>query len=221
MLAAADATGDAEWVDRAASVADRLVLDEARTHGWRVPEHHDEHWRVVRDYNADRTDDPFRPYGTTPGHGLEWARLLMHLNTRRPDSRYVDAARHLFATAVADAWSDERPGLAYTTDWDGTPLVRERFHWVLCEAIGAAAVLADVTGEETYDDWYERFWTLAQQRFVDHRRGGWVHELDEDGRVSRRTWSGKPDTYHAVQACLLPRIPLTASVASGVAALRR
>jgi sulfoquinovose isomerase len=29
-------------------------------------------------------------------------------------------------------------------------------------------------------------------------------------------WSGKPDTYHAVQATLLPRLPLAPSLASGI-----
>ena len=221
MLAATDATGDLIWANRAARVVERLVLQEAYDHGWRIPEHHDGAWQVLPDYNADQPRHPFRPYGVTPGHGLEWARLLLHLNTRVPDDRYLEAARRLFETAVGDAWSAEHPGLAYTTDWDGVPVVRERFYWVLCEAIGAAATLAEVTGEDEYDEWYERFWALAQERFIDLPRGGWVQELDEDGNLSRGTWHGKPDVYHAAQATLIPRIPLTASVASGVAALSR
>jgi mannose/cellobiose epimerase-like protein (N-acyl-D-glucosamine 2-epimerase family) len=176
---------------------------------------------VLPDYNRDQPRHPFRPYGVTPGHGLEWARLLLHLNSVLPDERYVEAALGLFDTAVRDAWSEAAPGLAYTTDWDGVPVVRERFHWVLCEAIGAAATLAEVTGLERYDEWYARFWALAEERFIDRARGSWVHELDEAGVRSTGTWTGKPDVYHAVQATIIPRVPLTASLASGVLALSR
>jgi mannose/cellobiose epimerase-like protein (N-acyl-D-glucosamine 2-epimerase family) len=221
MLAASDATGDPAWAGRAARIVERLVLGEATDRGWRIPEHHDSSWTVVPDYNRDQPRHPFRPYGVTPGHGLEWARLLLHLNSVRPDERYVEAARRLFDTAVRDAWSEAAPGLAYTTDWDGVPVVRERFHWVLCEAIGAAATLAEVTGLERYDEWYARFWALAEERFIDRARGSWVHELDEAGVRSTGTWTGKPDVYHAVQATIIPRVPLTASLASGVLALSR
>ena len=31
--------------------------------------------------------------------------------------------------------------VVYTVDFEGTPVVRERMHWVVCEAIGAAASL--------------------------------------------------------------------------------
>jgi mannose/cellobiose epimerase-like protein (N-acyl-D-glucosamine 2-epimerase family) len=221
LLAASDATGDDIWADRAARIVDRLVLTEARDHGWRVPEHHDEHWNVLPDYNLDRPADPFRPYGVTPGHGFEWGRMLLHLNTKAPNDDYLAAAEGLFATAVSDAWSAEFPGLAYTTDWAGVPVVRERFHWVLCEAIGAAATLAQVTGDPTYDEWYERWWRLAQERFIDLERGGWIHELDELGRPSEQTWQGKPDWYHAAQVTLIPRLPLGASLAGAVAAISR
>jgi len=78
-LTAADATGDRVWLDRAASVAARLIDGQARAHAWRIPEHYDEHWRPRLDYNHDRRSDQFRPYGTTPGHSFEWARLLLTL----------------------------------------------------------------------------------------------------------------------------------------------
>ena len=181
-----------------------------------MPEHYDEHWQILPDYNRDQPRHAFRPYGVTPGHGFEWARLLLHLGTRRPNDAYLVAAQGLFDTALRDGWSEDKPGIAYTTDWDGVPVVRERFHWVLCEAIATAAVLADATGESRYDEWYARWWQLAEDRFIDLERGGWVPELDEDGRRSKGTWSGKADWYHAVQATLIPRLPLTSSIAASV-----
>jgi sulfoquinovose isomerase len=220
LLTVADATGDIVWAERAGRIVQRLILDESRDHGWRVPEHHDANWRVLPDYNVDLPRHPFRPYGVTPGHGLEWSRMLLQLNTLCPDDALPQAARALFDTAVRDAWSDTRPGLAYTTDWDGIPVVRERFHWVLCEAIGAAAALAQVSDDPRYDEWYTRWWDLARERFIDLRRGGWVHELDELGHPSSGTWQGKPDWYHAAQATLLPRLPVTASLAGALSVSR-
>jgi mannose/cellobiose epimerase-like protein (N-acyl-D-glucosamine 2-epimerase family) len=221
LLAAADATGDDIWVDHAARIVQRLILEQAREHSWRVPEHYDEHWQILPDYNRDQPRHRFRPFGVTPGHGFEWARLLLHLGTRRTNDDYLVAAQGLFDTALRDGWSEQKPGLAYTTDWDGVPVVRERFHWVLCEAIATAAVLADATGDDRYEEWYARWWQLAEERFIDLERGGWVPELDEDGRRSKGTWSGKADWYHAVQATLIPRLPLTSSIAASARAVSR
>ena len=76
-LAAGDVTGHPAWPARAASIADRLINGYARANGWRIPEHYDENWQPLPDYNADHRSDQFRPYGTTPGHSFEWARLLL------------------------------------------------------------------------------------------------------------------------------------------------
>ena len=50
-------------------------------------------------------------------------------------------------------------------------------------------------------------WTSAV--FLDHQLGSWRHELDPANRPSHTVWTGKPDTYHAFQATLFPRLPLT------------
>jgi sulfoquinovose isomerase len=70
-LAAGDVTGQPVWHARAASIAGHLVNVHGRAHAWRIPEHYDENWQHLPDYNADRPSDPFRPPGTTPGHSLE------------------------------------------------------------------------------------------------------------------------------------------------------
>jgi mannose/cellobiose epimerase-like protein (N-acyl-D-glucosamine 2-epimerase family) len=106
----------------------------------------------------------------------------------------------------------------YTVDWDGKPVVRARMHWVLAEAVAAAAALREATGERNYDDWGRTWWTHAETFFLDRTRGSWHHELDADNRPSATVWRGKPDAYHAVQATLLPRLPVAPSAAE---ALRR
>ncbi len=142
-LAAADATGDAAWRERALAICERM-LSGARDLGWRVPEHFDARWQVRPDYNIDEPRHPFRPYGATPGHAFEWAWLVLTLRAAHPTPPwFLEAAVGLVDTAWADAWDVERGGLAYTTDAHGEPVVRERFHWVACEApprrLGAAS----------------------------------------------------------------------------------
>jgi len=86
-------------------------------------------------------------------------------------------------------------------------------HWVVAEGIGAAAVLAKRTGDEIYETWYRAFWEFADRYFIDAERGGWRHELDETNRPASTIWHGKPDTYHAYQAALLPLLPLGPTLA--------
>jgi mannose/cellobiose epimerase-like protein (N-acyl-D-glucosamine 2-epimerase family) len=221
-IATGDALREAVWHGRALRIAERLIGREAGAREWRVPEHFTADWTFLPDYNEDRPRDPFRPYGVTPGHGLEWSRLLCHLHESltEPPAWLLDAARGLFARAVADGWDGRRGGFAYTTGFDGRPVVAERFHWVVCEAIAAAAALHALTGEQPYARWFATFCDYADSRFVDRERGSWRHELDPDGRPSSGTWHGKPDVYHALQAALLPAAPLTPALAWALAAQR-
>ena len=217
-LGAADVSGDEAWRQRALSIAERLIHEEARAHGWRVVEHHDDRWQPLMDYNADRPGDPFRPYGATPGHGLEWSRLLvdLHSSLADPPAWLVECAVALFDQAVGDGWrADGQPGFVYTTDWDGKPVTRTRMHWVMGEGVLAADALARCTGDERIAEVAQSWWQEIEQYFVDRQRGSWRHELTPDMTPSDTTWHGKPDVYHAYQACLLPSLPMTtvASVA--------
>lgn len=223
-LAVGDATGDATWNLRALGIARRLVDETARANQWRLPEHFDERWNVLWDYNLDVPDDPFRPYGATIGHWLEWARLLVHLHVALPDSPawLLNDARALFDAAVQQGWAvDGAPGLIYTVDWDGRPVVRQRMHWVVAEALCAAAVLGRATGVVDYGEWEERWWQYADQFFVDAVHGSWHHELDERNLPVATVWAGKPDVYHAYQPTILTRAPLEACVGAAARALGR
>jgi mannose/cellobiose epimerase-like protein (N-acyl-D-glucosamine 2-epimerase family) len=216
-LAAADATGEPLWRARALRICERLIDRTARAHGWRVIEHFDAAWTPLPDYNSDVRDHPFRPYGITPGHGLEWARLLVSLRAvlESPPPWLLEAAQGLFGRAVEDGWVAPG-GFVYTTDLAGAPVVDRRLHWVVTEAIGAAAVLHEATGEAEYEDWYRRAWDFAAAHMIDRAQGSWRHELGADLKAIAGTWSGKPDIYHAFQAALIPRLPLAGSLAGAL-----
>lgn len=208
-LFAADVTGDGIWRDRAETICNRLINEVARGNDWRLPEHFDADWIPLLDYNAARPDDPFRPYGATPGHGLEWARLLTQLSAARTDPApwLLEAAVALFDRAVGDAVTDA-PGLPYTTDWLGRPVVAERFHWVIAEAILAADALARATGEVRFGTLVTRWWSEVDACFVDSRTGNWHHELSPTMGPSSRTWNGQPDAFHIMNVLTLPDLPL-------------
>ena len=217
-LAAADVTGDRVWLDRAARVG-RWVADQASGCRWRVVEHYDETWTAQPDLNADRPDDPFRPFGATVGHGLEWSRLLLHLEAAGVDGEWLRPALGLFDRAVTDGWAvDGADGFCYTTDWTGTPVVRTRLHWVVAEAIAAASALYQRTGETQYAQQYAQWWDYAARYLHDNAHGSWHHELTPDNTPSAHLWPGKADLYHAVQATLLPRLPLAPTLATALAA---
>ncbi|HSK24298.1 MAG TPA: AGE family epimerase/isomerase [Egicoccus sp.] len=219
-LAAADVTGDRRWLDRAERIVHRFVHGVAGGHGWRLPEHFDPTWRPLLDYNRANPDHPFRPYGATVGHAFEWARLALHLDAALggDGGQACSDAASLFDRAVADGWQvDGAPGFVYTTDWDGSPVARQRLHWVVCEAINAAAALQRATGDTRYGEHFRAWWAHAESCFVDRSGGSWHHELDTENRPAAGVWSGKPDLYHALQAVLVPRAPLAPSLATAIA----
>lgn len=218
-LAAGDALGDPRYHSRALTIATRLIDGHARRHAWRLPEHYDTHWHPLLDHHRDEPRHPRQPYGITPGHLLEWSRLLVCLehSLDTPPQWLLDASVQLFDRGMSDGWDDELGGVIYTVDHDGRPLVTDRLHWVTAEAIGAAATLALRTGEPRFDDWYRRLWDWTEHHLLDRRQGSWHHELDEEGRPTARTWSGKPDVYHPLQATLAGRLPVIGSFAAGIA----
>lgn len=213
-LFAADVTGEDVWRDRAEMICHRLVDRIARDNDWRMPEHFDADWQPLLEHNAARPDDPFGPYGATPGHGLEWARLLTQLSASRaaPAPWLLEAAEAMFDRVVTDAVTDT-PGLPYTTDWLGKPVVAERFHWVMAEAVLAADALARATRAPRFADLGTRWWAEVDTYFVDPRTGSWHHELGPNMAPSARTWSGQPDAFHAMNALTLPDLPLAPTAA--------
>ncbi|MEV4349446.1 AGE family epimerase/isomerase [Actinoplanes sp. NPDC049596] len=220
MLAAYDVTGQKEHLHRALSITERAV-GWGREHGWRLPEHYDAQWRPRLDFHSEQPQDPFKPYGATVGHALEWSRLILHLEATLGSAAgewLRPAAKSLFAQAVADGWAvDGAPGFVYTTDWRGTPVVRQRMHWVAAEGIAAAAALHQRTGEPVYAEWFAIWSAYIREHLIDRKLGSWWHELDTANRPAEATWPGKPDLYHAVQATLIPRAPLTPGLAAACA----
>jgi len=206
-LAAFEATGEEKFLRRAERISDLIVNRNGAAFGWRLPEHFDSSWRVLADYNADRPDDQLRPPGCLVGHWLEWSRLLIQLSTLNGSQIpwAQDASVQLFAAAIRDGWDESGNGFIYSVDLEGKPLVQDRIHWVMAEAVGAAVFLSRATSEESYGQWYEEFWSFIEMKVIDRSSGSWWHQLDSGSTPVFTVWDGKPDLYHALQATLYAR----------------
>ncbi|WP_082093330.1 AGE family epimerase/isomerase [Demequina sediminicola] len=223
-FAVALATGDDVWRQRALRIL-RRVIAWAHEYDGRLPEHFTGQWQPQLDYNHDMPAHPFRPYGATVGHWFEWARLALQAYTserelgRAGDAEWLlEGATFLYDAAVRDGWSvDGAPGFVYTVDFKGKPVVRQRMHWVAAEAVGAAAALRIATGDPRYAKDEATWWRYIVTHMIDGS-GSWIHELDEANSPSGTVWPGKPDLYHAVQATMVPRLPLWPPLAFALAA---
>ena len=221
-LALSDATGYEGYRLRAGRIIDR-VIGWASQNNYRIPEHFTKDWQPDLEKNKEKPDDPFKPYGATPGHGIEWARLIAQYAVSSFGlvssnvAPYITAACKLYDRAIEDAWdADGAPGIVYTTDWNGKPVVRDRMHWTLAEAVNTSAVLYKITNNEKYASDYAKFMEYLDTTVLDHKTGSWFHQLDENNKLKGTVWPGKSDIYHAFQAMLIPYSDIDVSIASSV-----
>ncbi|AXV15753.1 mannose-6-phosphate isomerase [Neorhizobium sp. SOG26] len=213
LMAAYEATGEKSYLEKAESVADLVIRRCAGSVGFRVAEHFDRNW--VIDKNYYHPDEMFRPAGTTPGHSLEWSRLLLQLWALggKTQAWMPDAAKSLFVQAMSLGWDKAKGGFFYTLDWDDKPAKTNKLWWPMCEAAGAAHFLNEhLPTDSFYEDSYRLIWGTIANRFIDHRHGGWHEELTEDLVPAHTLFPGKGDLYHALQACLIPLFPATGSL---------
>jgi mannose/cellobiose epimerase-like protein (N-acyl-D-glucosamine 2-epimerase family) len=217
LMAGFEASGDERLLGMAESIADLLIRRAAKQNAWRLPEHFDEAWAVNRTYAAS---EMFRPAGTTPGHWLEWSRLIVQLWLLggRRHAWMPEAAAALFRNAVGEGWDHRRGGFYYTLDFDGQPLNSDKIWWPACEGIGAASFIADHSDDPFFETWYRRIWDFAAAQFVDRRNGGWIPQRSVDLTLKSTLFVGKPDIYHAIQALLIPLFPATGSLLTAIKA---
>ena len=223
-LAVADALSDEKYRQRAGGIIEH-VIKWFSENSFRIPEHFTKDWKEDLECNKEQPADQFKPYGATPGHGIEWARLISQwaLSTYRTEDssilteKYVEAAEALYNRAIKDAWNvDGAEGLVYTTDWEGKPVIHDRMHWTLAEAINTSSVLWQITNNQRYANDYSKFMKYLDEKVLDHENGSWFHQLNEKNKVIGTVWPGKSDLYHAFQATWIPYGDTAVSIASDV-----
>nr|WP_297456740.1 AGE family epimerase/isomerase [uncultured Halomonas sp.] len=202
LIAAFEATGDEQFIERALSIANAICRRQARQgNGW-IWEHYDRNWRADFAYNRHDPKHLFRPWGFQPGHQTEWAKLLVVLARHHREAWLIPTARQLFLSTVEKAWHPHYGGLVYGLDLDGTISDGDKYFWVQAESLAAAAMLGELTGERRFWRWYERIWEFSLRHMVDHRHGAWYRILSPDNRpyTDLKSPAGKVD-YHTMGAC--------------------
>lgn len=219
LMAAFEATGEKAYLDKAEAIADLIINRRARENGFRVAEHFHADWSVDHDYQGS---EMFRPSGTTPGHWMEWARLVLQLWVLGGKHRawMPEASEALFRQAITLGWDQRNGGFFYNLDWNNAPRMPQKLWWPVAEGVGAASFLCEHRPDPFYEHWYRRLWDTITQRFIDHEQGGWHEELNGEMQPSHDLFPGKEDIYHALQACLIPLYPATGSLAHDIIATR-
>jgi sulfoquinovose isomerase len=215
LMAAFEATGNREYLQKAERIADLIINRRARENGWRVAEHFDADWNVDKAYAGDPM---FRPSGTTPGHWLEWSRLVLQLWALggKRHAWMLEASEALFHASVTIGWDNKFGGFFYNLDWNDKPDQPHKLWWPMCEAIGAAAFLGAHRPSEFHESWYRRIWDVVARHHLDDVHGGWHEQLTHDMRPAHSLFAGKGDIYHALQACLIPLYPAEGSLTKGI-----
>jgi mannose/cellobiose epimerase-like protein (N-acyl-D-glucosamine 2-epimerase family) len=204
MLAAYETTDEERYLDRAYGIAERLALELADRGDGLLWEHYTEDWEIDWEYNRDEPAHLFRPWGYQPGHLLEWAKLLSHLDGLRSEDWLLERAMHFFDAAIEHGWDDEYGGFVYNFDRDGEPIVAEKYYWPLAEGFAAAARLGAATGDRAYWEWYDRIWEYAYENMINQQYGNWYFQLAADNTLDESKLDDTPEVkvgYHPLGAC--------------------
>ncbi len=202
LLAAYQATGQQRYLERAELLAQRFAVELAAVTDGLIWEHYDTNWQLDMQYNIDKPDDLFKPWGFQPGHQVEWTKLLLTLNQENPNPLWVQRAKELYAAAMSQGWDEQFGGLVYGFAPDGTFSDAHKYFWVHAEAFAAAWRLYRLIGESRYLDDYNRLWDYSWQHLIDHENGAWFRIRTREGAAIDQFKSppGKTD-YHTMGAC--------------------
>lgn len=211
-LAAAEATTDPVWVDRA-EVMTRFVHDCAHEADWRLGEYFDSGWRPLDTHEGEATStaggEPHSGNRTVPpdvtwpgvrrayrgsviGHSLQWARLAVQVRAAlrsmgRPQPEYLlEMAQEMFERARVDGWRRSGvSGFALSVDAGGQPLETEHMTWVACEGVCAAVALR----RAMLDDGASQ----GDVEHYEHCYRSWLDHLNDHVITSAGVWRGSLD----------------------------
>jgi sugar/nucleoside kinase (ribokinase family) len=211
----------------------KKVISLAKEFDGFLPEHFHQDWTPDFTYHQSEPFDQFRPYGFTPGHGFEWAKLLLTFVTQYsphefpqfPEterSAWYEIILHLFNQNEKAAF-DFRPnspypfrGYCYTLDYTHQPLMKDKLHWVNAEVISTAWFLYQVTGTNSYLEIVNQAIRYFFRVFTDGVEGSYIHQVDQHDCPVTDLWPGRPDVYHASQMLLYVNLPVDCSFSVGL-----
>ena len=120
-----------------------------------------------------------------PGHDIECAWFLLEEGIHRGDEELISFAAKVFDDAFALGWDKEYGGIVYFKDILGLPVEAYehdmKLWWPHNEAVIAALMLYQHTGEETYREIFLKIRDYAFTHFSDPEYGEWFGYLRRDG----------------------------------------
>ena len=201
-IAAYEAFKDKKFLDRANLITQNFVLNLASKSQNQIWEHYNRFWEIDWDYNKDKPDDVFKPWGFQPGHQVEWAKLLLQLNEHSPEDWKIEKSIYLFDLGIKMSLDKKCGGLVYGYSPNGKFSNDNKYFWVQAEALAASWRLYRITNNIDYYNFYMSLWNWCWKNFVDHKYGAWFNILTREGKQIDKIKSplGKTD-YHTMGAC--------------------
>ena len=201
-IAAYEATGHAPYLERAYRIADVLARQLATRIGGFVWENYDAGWRPDWERRPRDASSLEASSGVSPGHQIEWAKLLGILARHRDADWLLPQAVHLYRLGWDFGWNRRDGGFVNGLNRRLEVEDARPSYWSPSEAIGGAAVLAAATGNEDYWADYERTWDYALTHLVDAEHGGWFKAPAlAAARKDARKGDGLDPDYHPAGAC--------------------
>lgn len=189
-LAWYDATGNRQYLRRAARIIDLFRSHFFDPDSWTIGEYFDDDWRPAEGEKGQWTE---------PGHHFEWAALLVDFAHKSGQKDLVAFARKLYASAIANGLN-RATGLAYgAVSREGIPLERTSRSWPQTEAIKAAMALDDTGGPDMKPEIEARVGRLFRWHIDPAPSGLWIDLLDERGRALAKD-APASILYHIVTA---------------------
>ncbi|WP_102796389.1 AGE family epimerase/isomerase [Bowmanella denitrificans] len=203
MLAAFEATGLNQFLQRAKLLAQNIAVRQADLTDGLVWEHYTPSFHPDWEYNKDDPKNLYRPWGFQPGHQTEWTKLLLILHRHAPQQWQLERAKSLFDRAYQQAWDAQDGGLVYGFDPQGNWCDDDKYFWVQAESFAAAAMLHKATGQQAYLEQYAALWQYSWQHMVDHQYGAWFRVLKKDNTKysNQKSAAGAKCDYHTLGAC--------------------
>jgi mannose/cellobiose epimerase-like protein (N-acyl-D-glucosamine 2-epimerase family) len=201
-IATYEASGDRSHLDRALRIARALAKPPSEA-GRPIWENYDADWQPLAE--APPGVDLLSmqsPATALPGHLAEWAKLLAILRHHSDELWLLDASTTQYRLAWHTGWDDAAGGFFTAIDAEDNVLRPNKSYWSPPEALGAAAVLQRITGDQSYAHDRHAVWSYMEKNMLDAENGGW---FKAPGAPESRTDFRKGDEYdpdyHALGGC--------------------
>lgn len=176
MLSWYDATEDERFLDRAQAVVQLFEKHFFDRITGSVIERFNNDWSLIKKGEVDNSVEP--------GHGYEWAWLLMRYNAHRATSQLEAKARAIYASSRAFGYHDKTGAVVDYMQPDGTNLSDNARCWPQTEAL-KAAIIFEKNGLSVATNHRKEMLDVLFARYLNRPiDGGWYDAINTEGNVT-------------------------------------